>query len=159
MSNLTGVRGYAFSAAVALLLAGCAHSGSLPSAPSQSLPDMNSVGVTAAFAGPVTADNGAACPKDTVCVKQGGSGSIKWTLTCTTSSGVTVSCKKVTWKTKITQAGLTASFKPNPGNPSVETVKAAKSVKPGTYTQFISFKCTASKTCKGGQNEPIKVSK
>jgi hypothetical protein len=37
---------------------------------------------------------------------------------------------------------LAATYKPNPGNPTVETIAAAKMAKLGHYTQIVHAHCT-----------------
>jgi len=81
-----------------------------------------------------------------VCVPQGGSAPLKIKLICHKQSG-SVPCGKVKWSTKTSNSGLTASFKPNPGNPTTETVTASKTIKPGNYTQAITADCSFAPHC------------
>jgi hypothetical protein len=67
-------------------------------------------------------------------------------LTCTHNS-VTVPCGKVRWSAKTSNPGLKGVFKPNPGNPSTETITASRRMKVGHYRQLIVARCTAFKGC------------
>jgi len=93
-----------------------------------------------------------------VCVQPGKKGYVHATLTCR-HAGKKVSCGSVTWKTVTSNSGLTGSFSPNPGNPTKETVTASATIKPGSYSQKISYTCTAFSTCVGGTTLPIVVLK
>ncbi|HEY6325371.1 MAG TPA: hypothetical protein VIW73_02500 [Candidatus Cybelea sp.] len=82
-----------------------------------------------------------------VCVKPGGSGKLGLKLTCRNHNGGRVPCGKVHWSTKMSHAGLTGAFQPNPGNPTVETVTATKSTPKGHYSQAITVTCTGVPSC------------
>lgn len=85
-----------------------------------------------------------------VCVKQGGSSTLGIQVNCT-RNGKTISCGTVTWKTKTSHAGLTASFKPNPSGPphgkTLETVRATKTIKVAHYYQLITATCSLVANC------------
>lgn len=81
-----------------------------------------------------------------ICLKPGGTYKLKLTLTCYIGTQM-ASCGTVTWKTKTSNKLLTAKFKPNPANPTTETVTAAKSIKTGHYTQSINASCTGVPNC------------
>jgi hypothetical protein len=91
-----------------------------------------------------------------VCVKPGGSGKLGLKLTCHHSGG-TVPCGKVRWSTKMGHAGLKGTFKPNPGNPTVETVTATKSTPKGHYSQTITVTCTGVPSCVVSQRGAVWV--
>lgn len=101
-----------------------------------------------------------ACKKPTfplICVNQGGKGTLSIKLTCKKGT-VPVSCGTVDWKTKTNNKGLKGSFKPDPGNPTKETITASPTIKPGNYKQTIAFTCSAC-TSAGKQSAPITVLK
>jgi hypothetical protein len=149
-----GARPYlAGVAAGVLLVAGCSGGGSVPSSGAGSgLAPSSQTAAGLSVSG--TAPEGFvpdACtnPKILkVCVKPGGSGKLGIKLTCKKSS-VSVPCGTVHWSTKMSHAGLKGTFKPDPGNPTVETVTATRSTPKGHYSQTISYKCSAFKKCKG----------
>lgn len=92
-----------------------------------------------------------------VCVRPGGSAKLGIKLTCHNGSSRVIPCGKVHWSTKMSHAGLAGSFKPDPGNPTAETVTATKSTKIGHYSQRISFKCSAFPSCMGSQKGAVWV--
>lgn len=91
-----------------------------------------------------------------ICVKRGHSASMGIKVACHRGSQP-VKCGKVTWSSKIANRGLKWSFKPNPGNPTVETIHASSSIKLGTYLQYISSKCSRVPQCPKGVKATIKV--
>lgn len=147
-----GARSYLVGATAAILLiAGCSSGRSLPSAgggagvaPSTQV--TATLTVTGVAPEGVVSDTCTNPVKFKVCLPPGGKGVLGIKLTCTKSS-VTVSCGKVRWSTKMSNSGLKGSFKPNPGNPTKETVTASKSVKKGHYHQIFTAKCTAFPSC------------
>lgn len=85
-----------------------------------------------------------------ICVDQGSSASIGIKVTCT-RNGHVISCGTVHWTVRTSHAGLTASIKPNPGNPVKDTVHASTTVPAGTgYTQTISTTCSLVRNCPRG---------
>ncbi len=92
-----------------------------------------------------------------VCVKPGGHYVLGLTLTCSTISGGTESCGKVHWSTKMSHSGLKGTFKPDPGNPTKETISASKTIKLGHYHQTITAKCSLSSGCVFSQKAQIWV--
>jgi hypothetical protein len=138
-------------AAGVLLVAGCSSGRSLPSTAAGSglAPSSRTtagLGVTGIAPEGFVPD---ACtdPKILkVCVRPGGSAKLGIKLTCH-SSGVTVPCGKVRWSTRMSHAGLAGTFKPDPGNPTTETVTATKSTKVGHYFQTITARCTGVPSC------------
>jgi hypothetical protein len=93
-----------------------------------------------------------------ICVKQGGSSRLGIEVTC--HRGTTkIDCGTVHWSTKPSNAGLKASFKPNPGNPAYETVTATKTIKVGSYYQLISTTCSLVPNCPKDAKLPIDVEK
>jgi len=156
-----GTRRYlAGLAAGIVFIAGCSSGQSVPSGgPGSGLaPSSN----TAAFSMSGMPPQGFApdtCTKPKilkVCLRPGGSVKLGLKLTCHKHS-VTVSCGKVTWATKMSHAGLKGTFKPNPGNPTIETVTATKSTPKGHYSQTISYRCSALKDCKGSAKGAVWV--
>jgi hypothetical protein len=81
-----------------------------------------------------------------VCVRPGGSAKLGIKLTCH-SGTLSVPCGKVRWSTKMSHAGLAGTFKPDPGNPTTETVTATKSTKLGHYYQTVTARCTGVPSC------------
>jgi hypothetical protein len=75
-----------------------------------------------------------------VCVKPGDSAKLGVELTCT-RGGKKVTCGRVMWSTKASNAGLKGKFNPNPGNPTIETVSASRTIKKGHYSQVITARC------------------
>ena len=161
--------------AVALALAAtiasaCSQTGSLPSSSAGSgaqPPPENAAGTSAqivsandrtpeAVAG---ADAGTPCKHPqfpTVCVKQGHSATLGIEITCT-KNGKPAKCGTVTWSTKTSDERLTWSFVPNPGNPTTETIHAAKTLPVGKYSQSISTKCSNVPDCPKAYVAPIYV--
>jgi hypothetical protein len=144
-------RRYAVGAAAAiLLLAGCSGSRSLPSTgaglaqPFAAAP----VGAHATLnASPMMVPDACSDPaKLKVCIAQGGTYHLKLALTCHLGSQ-SASCGTVTWKTHVSNGLIKAKFKPDPGNPTVETIMALKAIKLGHYTQTISITCTGVPNC------------
>lgn len=143
-------------ALAASVASGCAHSRSLP-AVSDGATTAQNAGVTAGI-GPsydrtqeaiYDPDTGAPCKHPqfpTICVKQGRSSTLGIRITCT-RSGKPVECGTVTWSTKTSDKRLTWSFAPNPGNPTTETVHAARSLPPGQYSQSITATCSKVPNC------------
>ncbi len=165
---------YALGIAVlSLLVAGCSGAGTVPSAGanltgqwSPSMPDSSAAqGVlsgasTEPEAVPAETENSNPClhPKfPLICVKQGHSSQLKIQVTCKRNSKK-ISCGKVQWSTKMSNPGLKGSFKPNPGNPTTETVTASKTIKPAHYYQLLSVKCSNA-SCPKNQNLPVYVTK
>lgn len=145
-----------------LLIAGCSSGGSLPNSGAGSgLAPSSRTTTGVSISG--TAANGVmpdACtdPKTLkVCVRPGGSAKLGVKLTCRNGSSRVVPCGRVHWSTRMSHAGLAGSFKPDPGNPSVETVTATKSTKLGHYSQTIRFKCSAFPSCAGSQKGAVWV--
>jgi hypothetical protein len=170
--NLRSARYVLGAAALSLLVAGCSNAGTVPSVGganlssqwSQAKPDFSAArGVlssasTEAAAVPAETENSNPClhPKfPLICVKQGHSSQLKIQVTCKRGSQK-ISCGKVQWSTKVSNPGLKASFKPNPGNPTTETVTASKTIKPAHYYQLLSVKCSNA-SCPKNQNFPIYV--
>jgi hypothetical protein len=147
-----GARRYlAGATAGALLVTGCSSGQSLPSVggepgPAQSARMSASLMVKGSapegFVNDACTDPG----KFKVCLSPGGSVQLGIKLTCHRGTRV-IHCGHVSWSTTMSHAGLAGSFKPNPGNPTNETVTAAKSVKLGHYYQKITAKCTAFPNC------------
>jgi len=81
-----------------------------------------------------------------ICLRAGSSAKLKITLTCKNGS-FTVPCGKVRWSAKTSNPGLKGFFRPNPGNPSTETITASRTIKVGHYHQTITARCTAFKGC------------
>lgn len=154
--------------AVAALLAGCSQSASLPSAgsPAQLQPQAGSAGVDAQFepagaqAEAVSEPNSSPPCKafPNVCVKQGGTGTLSIRVTCKRNNKP-IKCGSVRWFTKTSNTGLKWSFKPNPGNPTTETIAASKTIKVGKYSQSISAKCSNVPNCPKGYVAAIYVLK
>ncbi len=92
----------------------------------------------------------------TVCVKRGHSATLGIKITCT-RNGNPVACGTVTWSAKPSNKGLTASFEPNPGNPTTETIHAAKTLRLGKYSQSITTKCSNVPDCPKDYLAPIYV--
>ncbi len=145
-----GVRPYlAGIAAGVLLIAGCSSGRSLPSAgPGSGLaPSSHTAAGFSGMAPEGFVPDACTDPKILkVCVRPGGSAKLGIKLTCH-SGTVTVPCGKVRWSTKMSHAGLKGSFKPDPGNPTTETVTATKSTKRGHYHQTITARCTGVPSC------------
>lgn len=148
-----GGRLYLASVAVgALLIAGCSSGGSLPnggtgSGPAPSARTTTGFGISG-VAPQGFVPNACTNPKLLkVCVKPGGSAKLGIKLTCRNHSGSKVPCGHVRWSTRMSHAGLGGTFKPNPGNPTVETVTATKSTKLGHYSQTITARCTGVPSC------------
>jgi len=93
-----------------------------------------------------------------VCVKQGHTGPLSIKVTCMKGTKK-VSCGSVRWSSKTSDKGLKWSFKPNPGNPTTETVTASKTIKPGSYSQSLTAKCSKVPGCPKDYNAPIDVLK
>lgn len=157
------------AAAFALLLAqACAHSTSLPptGASAGAQAPLGDAAVTARIlpvrAAPESIGGGDAAgpcrhPQfPTICVRQGHSSALGIEITCT-KNGKTVTCGTVTWTTKTSNKGLTASFEPNPGNPTTETVRATKTIRVGHYSQTITTKCSNVPNCPKDYLAPIYV--
>jgi hypothetical protein len=92
-----------------------------------------------------------------VCVKDGSSSTLGVKETCK-RGGKKISCGAVHWSAKVSHPGLKAEFSPDPGDPTTETITAAAGLKPGTYSQVITVKCSAVPACVGG-TAPIVVLK
>jgi hypothetical protein len=129
--------------AAAALLAGCAgQSASLPAQNLQPAP-----GVIVGTSGEAALPDACSDPqKLKVCVKPGGTYKLKLSLTCRLGTQY-ASCGTVTWSKTISSKLLGAKFAPNPGNPTVETITASKTIKVGHYTQVITSKCTGVPDC------------
>ena len=155
MRNFLDLRPRIALVAVALLAA-CSQSGSLPSPGSlaQTPANVNNAGVVAQFepAGgeaQAVAEPNSSPPCKTfpnICVKQGGTGTLGIKVTCKRNNKP-VKCGSVRWFTKTSNTGLKWSFKPNPGNPTTETITASKTIKVGQYSQSISAKCSNVPNC------------
>jgi hypothetical protein len=105
------------------------------------------------------ADAGTPCKHPqfpTICVRRGHSATLGIEITCT-KGGKTVKCGTVTWSAKTSDERLTWSFVPNPGNPTVETIRAAKTIPTGEYSQSISTKCSNVPDCPKDYVAPIYV--
>jgi hypothetical protein len=157
---------------MSLLVAGCSGAGSLPSGGAANLGSQfapSQLGFAAAQ-GSLTSLSGEAAgvlsesansnpclhPKfPLVCVKQGHSSTLGIKVTCKRGSKV-ISCGKVQWFTKMSNSGLKGSFKPNPGNPTKETVTASKTIKVGHYSQLLNVKCSNA-SCPKNQKLPVYV--
>lgn len=142
-------RHVAGAAAAILLLAGCSGSRSLPSAGALAQPFAAApVGShTTLGASPMVVPDGCSDPaKLKVCLRQGGSFRLKINLTCHLGSQ-SASCGTVKWKTQVSNKLIKAAFKPDPGNPTTETIMALKNIKPGHYTQTITATCTGVPNC------------
>jgi hypothetical protein len=154
-------RGFALIAVAGIALSACSR-GSLPVASTEALSAANDTfapsGITLHgndYDLSILATNPCKHPANgLLCVEQGHSAKLKATLTCKTSTGVPVSCGSVHWGVKTSNKGLKASFKPNPGNPTYETVKASKKTKPGNYSQTIYWKCSK---CTPGNTGPLQI--
>lgn len=154
--------------AVAALLAACSQSGSLPSAGSaaQTPVQVNDAGAAGQFepAGAqaqAVAEPNSSPPCKTfpnICVKQGGTGTLGIKVTCKRNNKP-IRCGSVRWFTKTSNTGLKWSFKPNPGNPTTETIAASKTIKVGQYSQSISAKCSNVPNCPKGVAAAIYVLK
>lgn len=136
-----GFRTFLAGAAFAtILLAACSGSGSLPNgagstgslSPTSRKQSLTALQVTIGITS--QRPNAGKCGKTPGCVviKPGGSAFGEVRITCDIDR-VPVSCGSVTWKVKSIPKGITDSFKPNPGKPSIQTMKAAKAVKIGAY--------------------------
>ncbi len=159
------------AAAISLLVAGCSGAGSLPSGGVANLGSQfassqsgfeTAHGFLTGLSGEAGAlpesDNSNPClhPKfPLICVKQGHSSTLGIKVTCKRGSKV-ISCGKVQWFTKMSNSGLKGSFKPNPGNPTKETVTASKTIKVGHYSQLLNVKCSNA-SCPKNQNLPVYV--
>jgi hypothetical protein len=156
-------------AAASALLAGCSGANSLPSGrqpanvqpaihqPAQQLPVRASLSASQLSAGAIELIGNDKCNVfPLICVRRGHSASMGIKVTCSRGSQP-VKCGKVTWSSKIANRGLKWSFKPNPGNPTVETIHASSSIKLGTYLQYISAKCSRVPSCPKGVKATIKV--
>jgi|SRR5579863_9930317 hypothetical protein len=131
---------YAAGVAVIALLAGCA--GRYGALPVQTTPSSSRADVSA-----LVFPDGCSDPKTLkACLKAGASHRLGITLTCHLGT-VTASCGKVTWSTKTSNKLLKGRFKPNPGNPTVETITAAKTIEVGHYSQEITAVCTGVPGC------------
>lgn len=135
-----------------LLIAGCSSGRSLPTAvDGTGLAQSSHATVNMTLTGGATVENvqsnGCNSKKLEVCVKPGGKAILGIKLQCSTASGKTISCGKVHWSTKMSNSGLKGSFKPNPGNPTKETVTASKTIKVGRYHQTVTAKCSLSAGC------------
>ncbi len=145
-----GVGPYLAGVAVGVIFAaGCSSGGSVPSAGPGLAP---SARTTAEFGVTGTAPDGFVpdgCTKPKmlkVCVKPGGSVKLGIKLTCH-RNGKVVKCGHVRWSTKMSHSGLKGTFKPDPGNPTTETVTATKSTPKGHYSQTITARCTGVPSC------------
>jgi hypothetical protein len=146
--------GRAFGALIAAaLLAGCSgHSALMPSA--QTFGDAAIIGGTKGFAPDACSDPS----KLKVCIKPGGTYKLKITLTCKIGTQ-SASCGTVTWTTKMSNKSIKGKFKPNPGNPTTETITAAQSTKIGHYSQEVNAKCTGVPGCNFSQKGLIWIIK
>ena len=157
-------------ALAASLASACSQTGSLPSSGADSgaqPPPGNAAGTSAQIvsANDLTpeavggADASTPCKHPqfpTICVRRGRSATLGIEITCT-KSGKTVQCGTVTWSAKTSNKGLTWSFSPNPGNPTTETIHAAKTLRLGQYSQSISTKCSNVPDCPKDYLAPIYV--
>ncbi len=162
------MKGYHFAAAAlaASLASACAHTGSLPFAGTGGTNAPANARVTAHIEPasdfvPPRSDGADAAPCrhpqfPVVCVKRGHSATLGIKITCT-RNGNPVACGTVTWSTKPSNKGLTASFEPNPGNPTTETIHAAKTLRLGKYSQSITTKCSNVPDCPKDYLAPIYV--
>ncbi len=138
---------------IATLLAGCTgHPAMLPSDTTAS-----SSAVTAASLG-MSPDACSDPAKLKVCLKPGGTYKLQLTLTCKIGTQ-SASCGTTTWSTKTSNKLLGGKFKPNPGDPTTETVTAAKTIKIGHYSQTISVSCTGVPNCNYKSNGAIWIVK
>lgn len=92
----------------------------------------------------------------TICVRRGHSATLGIKITCT-KGGKTVKCGTVTWSAKTSDERLTWSFSPNPGNPTTETIHAAKTIPLGKYSQSIDTTCSNVPDCPKDYAAPIYV--
>ncbi|MGA8533209.1 MAG: hypothetical protein WB615_03755, partial [Candidatus Tumulicola sp.] len=145
------------AALAAIVLASCSSGGSVPSLGNaglagqvrQSLPDAvdthGTLGATIESPAkrPIDFGKGTACKNPQfplICVKKGHSATLGIKVTCTKGSK-NISCGSIKWSTVTNNKGLTASFKPNPGNPTTETVHASSTIPVGHYSQSLTAKC------------------
>ncbi|MGA8475550.1 MAG: hypothetical protein WB681_10800 [Candidatus Cybelea sp.] len=150
---LNGRTGRYLAAAIAglVFVAGCssgrplpnAQSGPALAASSQSTAQMTVSGMRSDAIAPDACSDPA---KLKICLRAGTSAKLKITLTCTHYSQ-SVPCGTVHWFTKTSNLGLKGSFRPDPGNPTTETITASRKIKVGHYYQTITAKCSAFKGC------------
>jgi hypothetical protein len=150
---LNGGTGRYLAAAIAglVFVAGCSSGRSLPNAqsgPALAMPSQQTTKLTVSgmTSDTVVSDACSDPAKLKICLRAGGSYKLKITLTCTHYS-VSVPCGTVHWFAKTSNLGLKGSFRPDPGNPTTETVTASRKIKVGHYDQIITAKCTAFKGC------------
>lgn len=145
-----GARPYLLGIAAGILcIAGCSGGRPLPMAGTTLVTGIQPEGIV-----PDTCSN----PKKfKVCVKPGGHYVLGLTLTCSTTGGGTESCGKVRWSTKMSHVGLKGTFKPDPGNPTKETISASKTIKLGHYHQIIKAKCSIAPSCVFSQRAQVWV--
>ncbi len=156
----SGFRRYLAIAGVSGLLVACS-SNSIPPVPQAAPSYSASVVPATSGAAALTVFAKGKCKNPAfplLCVKRGDENSLGLRLTCHRGKK-TIHCGKVTWSATISRRGLRASFSPNPGNPSTETVTASRRVKPGNYFQRISWTCTGFSKCKDHSMWPITVLK
>ena len=134
--------------AIVALLAGCtSRSGMLPSQSSQPASAGGRFTVVANAAASLAQPDACSDPKKLkVCLKPGGTYHLGLTLSCYLGTQE-ASCGTTKWSTKIVNKLIKGKFKPNPGDPTKETVTAAKSIKLGHYTQEITVTCTGVPSC------------
>jgi hypothetical protein len=129
------------------IIAGCSSGRSLPSAGGAGLTPSSYVTATLTITGGDVMPDGCSNPaKLKICLKPGTHAVLGIKLTCHHSSA-SVPCGKVHWSTKMSNSLLAGVFKPNPGNPTKETITASKKIKLGHYHQDITARCTAFKPC------------
>lgn len=140
----------------------CGQSGSLPSAGTTGTNPFANFAVTVrmeAAPGRTGGADAAPCKYPqfpTICVRRGHSATLGIKITCT-RHGNPVACGTVTWSAKPSNKGLSASFSPNPGNPTTETVRADKTMRLGKYSQSITTKCSSVPNCPKDYLAPIYV--
>ncbi len=145
-----GARPYLLGIAAGILcIAGCSGGRPLPMAGAGSAlaPSSHATLITGVEPEGVVPDACSNPKKFKVCLKPGGSAKLGIKLVCSTTGSGTVSCGKVHWSTKMSNKGLKGTFKPNPGNPTKETITASKTIKKGHYKQTFTAKCTGIPSC------------
>jgi hypothetical protein len=139
LANSSLWRAAAIAAAVAI--AGCSANGGVPAVSGVGAGATQSIHVQLINEG-MAPDSCSIPSQFKVCVKPGGAYKLKLTLTCNSGS-----CGTVKWSTKMSYAQLKGTFKPNPGNPTTETISATKTAKVGHYTQTLTAKCSLAPSC------------
>jgi hypothetical protein len=140
---------YALAAAASVAIAGCSSGfRSLPMSSEQSPQSAMNSGFAPVIISFEPADDAwtafatSSCKYPVVCVKQGGKGTLSIKAACYNKQQIRVACGTVHWTTKTSNNELKGSFKPDPGNPTKETVTASRTIKPGNYTQTLTVTCS-----------------